>query len=115
MKHWGFTYKNVFGTKCARMAVRMDAAWGFTFVTLRNCCFSAGGEKSEPPSRGTQVNFLATRKREHSRKPEELYNIVEACSYGPFLELFARHPRPNWDSWGNEMEVGPNGIPRGGC
>jgi len=47
-----------------------------------------------------QVNFLATRKREHSRKPDELYPIIEACSPGPFLELFARRPRPRWAVWG---------------
>jgi len=38
----------------------------------------------------TQVNLLATRKQEHSRKPEEAYRIIEACSAGPYLELFAR-------------------------
>ena len=57
-----------------------------------------------PPGR-RQVNFLATCKREHSRKPEELYSIIEACSYGPFLELFARHHRSNWDAWGDGAEV----------
>jgi N6-adenosine-specific RNA methylase IME4 len=45
---------------------------------------------------------MATRKREHSRKPDEQYEIIEACSPGPFLELFARGKRKNWDSWGNE-------------
>jgi N6-adenosine-specific RNA methylase IME4 len=44
-----------------------------------------------------QVNLLATQKREHSRKPDELYGIIERCSPGPFLELFARgNARPNW-------------------
>jgi len=56
-----------------------------------------------PPAGRTQANFLATCKREHSRKPEELYTIIEACSYGPYLELFVRHRRPNWDAWGNEV------------
>ena len=51
----------------------------------------------------TQVNIIKTRKREHSRKPEELYNIIAACSPGPFLELFARGQRANWDQWGNEV------------
>ena len=50
----------------------------------------------------TQVNLLATRKREHSRKPDEIYDIIEACSPGPYLELFARFPRKAWAQWGNE-------------
>jgi N6-adenosine-specific RNA methylase IME4 len=50
-----------------------------------------------------QVNLLATRKREHSRKPDELYDIIEACSPGPFLELFARCPRNGWSAWGDEI------------
>jgi len=48
---------------------------------------------------------MSSRKREHSRKPDEQYDIIEACSPGPFLELFARGPRPEWVSWGNEAEV----------
>jgi N6-adenosine-specific RNA methylase IME4 len=50
----------------------------------------------------TQVNMLATRKREHSRKPDEIYDIIEACSPGPYLELFARFRRAGWSQWGNE-------------
>ena len=50
------------------------------------------------------VNLLGTRKREHSRKPDEFYSIVEACSRGPYLELFARGTRPNWAVWGNQAD-----------
>lgn len=50
----------------------------------------------------TQVNLLATQKREHSRKPDEIYDIIEECSPGPYLELFARFRRSGWDQWGNE-------------
>ena len=42
--------------------------------------------------------------KEHSRKPDELYNIVEACSKGPYLELFALGTRPGWTGWGNQAE-----------
>lgn len=50
-----------------------------------------------------QVNILQTQKREHSRKPDEIYDIVEQCSPGPYLELFARHNRPGWVQWGDEI------------
>ena len=52
----------------------------------------------------TQVNIIRTRKREHSRKPDELYKIIEKCSWGPFLELFARGKRKGWTSWGDQSK-----------
>ena len=58
----------------------------------------------------TQVNIIATRKREHSRKPDEQYKIIEACSPGPFVELFARAKRDGWDQWGNELESYPTTL-----
>ena len=51
-----------------------------------------------------QVNMVETRKREHSRKPDEQYEIIEACSPGPYLELFARGERRKWSVWGNQAE-----------
>jgi N6-adenosine-specific RNA methylase IME4 len=52
----------------------------------------------------TQVNIISSNKREHSRKPDEQYKIIEACSPGPYLEMFCRHPQPNWACWGNEVD-----------
>lgn len=48
------------------------------------------------------MNLLATRKRKHSRKPDELYRLIENCSWGPYLELFARTRREKWTNWGNQ-------------
>lgn len=64
-----------------------------------------------PPAR-SQVNMIETRKREHSRKPDEQYELIEDCSPGPFLELFARYPRDGWHVWGAESDH-ENGTPRG--
>jgi N6-adenosine-specific RNA methylase IME4 len=58
-----------------------------------------------------QVNMIETRKREHSRKPDEQYDVVESCSPRPYLELFARYPRPGWAAWG--LEAAPDVVPRG--
>lgn len=55
-----------------------------------------------------QVNLIEARKREHSRKPDETYALIEACSPGPYLELFARHPRRGWAGWGSQY-AGPSG------
>ena len=51
-----------------------------------------------------QVNFIASRKREHSRKPDEQYKLIEECSWGPYLELFGRGTRDNWTVWGHQAE-----------
>jgi hypothetical protein len=48
------------------------------------------------------VNMIETRKREHSRKPDEQYPFIEAASPGPFLEMFARYAQPGWTVWGDE-------------
>lgn len=44
------------------------------------------------------------KKREHSRKPDEQYDLIEACSLGPYLEIFARGPRKGWFGWGNQAD-----------
>ena len=51
---------------------------------------------------GSSSELVATRKREHSRKPDEQYNIIESCSPGPFVELFGRGTRKGWTTWGNQ-------------
>jgi N6-adenosine-specific RNA methylase IME4 len=65
--------------------------------------FGVRGKNARTLSPGRrQVNLMATRKREHSRKPDEQYEIIESCSPGPFLELFARGTRKGWTSWGHQ-------------
>jgi len=61
------------------------------------------GARTLAPGR-RQVNFLATMKREHSRKPDEAYDIIEACSPGPWLEMFARGSRTGWTTWGQQAD-----------
>lgn len=48
--------------------------------------------------------MIQTRKREHSRKPDDQYDLVETCSTGPYLELFARGERPGWAVWDNRAD-----------
>jgi len=54
----------------------------------------------------SQVNMIQTRKREQSRKPDEQYDIIEACSPGPYLELFGRGVRQGWATWGYQADEG---------
>jgi N6-adenosine-specific RNA methylase IME4 len=104
LEEWGFTYKTMLIWHKVRRDGGSDGRGvGFYFrnVTEPVLFGVRGGLRTLPPGR-RQVNLLATRKREHSRKPDELYPIIEGCSPGPRIELFARYPRDGWSAWGDE-------------
>lgn len=105
MKAWGFNYKsNLVWHKIRKDGGPDGRGVGFYFRNVTEIIlFGVRGKNARTltPAR-SQVNFLATRKREHSRKPDEQYPLIEACSPGPFLELFARGERENWAKWGNQ-------------
>lgn len=104
MESWGFTYKgNLVWFKVRKDGGPDGRGVGFYFRNVTELVLFGvrGSMRTLKPGR-TQVNLLATRKREHSRKPDEIFKIIEECSPGPFLELFARFPRKGWDQWGNE-------------
>jgi len=112
MAEWGFTYKtNIIWHKVRKDGGPDGRGVGFYFRnTTEIILFGVRGRNARtlPPGR-TQVNIIRSQKREHSRKPDELYSIIEHCSPGPFVELFARGPRKGWKSWGNESkEYNPN-------
>ncbi|MEX2287639.1 MAG: MT-A70 family methyltransferase [Planctomycetaceae bacterium] len=107
MKAWGFRYK----TNLVWYKVRKDGGpdgrgVGFYFRNVTELLLFGvrGRMRTLGPGR-TRVNLLATRKREHSRKPREAYRLIEACSPGPYLELFAREKAPGWTQWGDELET----------
>ena len=106
MKRWGFTYKtNIIWHKIRKDGGPDGRGVGFYFRNVTEMVLFGirGSLRTLSPGR-RQVNFIATRKREHSRKPDELYDLIEKCSPGPYLELFARHRRKRWIQWGNEIE-----------
>ncbi len=102
---WGFTYKtNIVWHKVRKDGGSDGRGVGFYFRNVSELIlFGVRGKNARTLAPGRrQVNYLATRKREHSRKPDEQYGIIEACSPGPYLELFARGLRPGWTSWGRQ-------------
>lgn len=106
MSRWGFEYKtNIIWHKIRKDGGPDGRGVGFYFRnTTEMVIFGVRGSlRTLAPGR-RQVNIIRTRKREHSKKPDELYNIIEACSPGPFLELFARGKREGWTQWGNQVE-----------
>ena len=106
MKQWGFVYKsNIVWYKIRKDGGPDGRGVGFYFRNVTEILlFGVKGKMRTLTPGRTQVNLLATRKREHSRKPDEMYPIIEACSPGPRLELFARYPRQGWTSWGDEID-----------
>jgi N6-adenosine-specific RNA methylase IME4 len=109
MKAWGFSYKsNIVWHKVRKDGGSDGRGVGFYFRNVTELLlFGVRGKNARTLAPGRrQVNLLATRKREHSRKPDEQYELIEACSPGPFLELFARGTRKGWTTWGNQAATG---------
>lgn len=105
MKAWGFEYKsNIIWEKIRKDGGPDGRGVGFYFRNVTEILlFGVKGKKFRtlPPAR-SQVNILRSQKREHSRKPDEIIPIIESCSPGPYLEMFARGDRSGWDMWGNQ-------------
>ncbi|MGQ0752390.1 MAG: MT-A70 family methyltransferase [Betaproteobacteria bacterium] len=107
MKAWGFQYKsNIVWHKVRKDGGPDGRGVGFYFRnTTELILFGIKGKNARTLSPGRrQVNIIRTMKREHSRKPDEQYSIIESCSSGPFIELFARGTQPGWTAWGYESE-----------
>lgn len=104
MEAWGFTYKsNIVWYKVRKDGGPDGRGVGFYFRNVTELILFGvrGRMRTLQPGR-SQVNLISTRKREHSRKPDEIYDLVESCSPGPYVELFARFKRKGWSQWGNE-------------
>jgi N6-adenosine-specific RNA methylase IME4 len=110
MRRWGFTYKsNIVWYKIRKDGGPDRRGVGFYFRNVTELLlFGVRGRNNRTLEPGrTMPNLLGTRKRRHSQKPDEMWDIIEACSPGPRLELFARHHRAGWRQWGDEVEVPP--------
>lgn len=104
MKAWGFTYKsNIVWHKIRKDGGPDGRGVGFYFRNTTELVLFGikGSMRTLDPGR-SQVNIIKSQKQEHSRKPDELYQVIEQCSPGPYLEIFARGSRPGWDVFGNE-------------
>jgi N6-adenosine-specific RNA methylase IME4 len=105
MERWGFQYKgNIVWHKIRKDGGPDGRGVGFYFRNVTELLlFGTKGKDARTLAPGrSQVNFIATRKREHSRKPDQQYDIIETCSWGPYLEMFARGARRGWTNWGDQ-------------
>ena len=108
LKSWGFEYK----TMLIWYKIRKDGGpdrrgVGFYFRNVTEVILfgTRGKFRTLQPGRSQENLIKCSQKRGHSIKPDELYPIIESCSIGPYLELFARRKRPGWISWGDEVEA----------
>ena len=113
MEAWGFRYvSNIIWAKRRKDGGPDGRGVGFYFRNVTEILLFGvkGSMRTLAPAR-SQVNMIETRKREHSRKPDEQYDLITSCSPGPYLEMFARHPQDGWTVWGDEAaeEVAPRG------
>ncbi|GHU52500.1 DNA methyltransferase [Clostridia bacterium] len=97
LRAWGFTPRSTFSWIKPRMGLG---------VYLRNATEHVllGTKGKAPILFNAQPNWGFFPRQDHSHKPEELYSVIERCSPGPYLELFARRRQPGWDAWGNQIE-----------
>lgn len=102
---WGFTYKsNLIWRKVRKDGGSDGRGVGFYFRNVTEILlFGVRGKNARTLAPGrSQVNYMESRKQEHSRKPDEQYRIIESCSAGPYLEMFARGSRAGWTYWGDQ-------------
>lgn len=108
LEAWGFKYKaNIVWHKVRKDGGPDGRGVGFYFRnTTEILLFGVKGKNARTLAPGrSQVNIMRTMKREHSRKPDEQYSIIESCSSGPFLEMFGRGSRKKWITWGNQADT----------
>lgn len=107
LEAWGFQYKsNLIWHKIRKDGGSDGRGVGFYFRNVTEIIlFGVKGKNARTLDAGrSQVNMIQTRKREHSRKPDEQYALIESCSPGPYLEMFARGERKGWSVWGNQAD-----------
>jgi N6-adenosine-specific RNA methylase IME4 len=114
---WGFTYKTV-GFYWAKINKRADlnamspddffTGLGYwTRANVEQCLLATRGS---PPRMARDVKRLVIEpRREHSRKPDQIYGRMERLARGPYLELFARKSRRGWDRWGDQPRLFDDG------
>jgi N6-adenosine-specific RNA methylase IME4 len=101
---WGFHYSGLAWVWLKFNEATGKFAFGTGYGTRKNCepCLLARRGSPRRLHRGIRDFILAAR-REHSRKPDEQYRLIEAMFAGPYLELFARRHQPGWTAWGDEL------------
>jgi N6-adenosine-specific RNA methylase IME4 len=115
MEAWGFGYPTDAWTWIKHNPITDKSAFGLGLgATRKNCEHCYLGRRGSPARLSRSVrDFILAPKREHSRKPDQQYSLIESLFPGPYVELFARYPRLGWHAWGDQLEsLSPRGADR---
>jgi N6-adenosine-specific RNA methylase IME4 len=113
MKAWGFRYTSVAFTWAKTNPTEQGKlffdptsfALGTGYTTRKQCEYCLLGRRGKPQRKSKAVReLMIAARREHSRKPDQIYERIEEFSAGPYCELFGRNTRRTWTVWGNEIE-----------
>lgn len=97
MEAWGFSYRSILTWIKPRFGLGH-------YLRTQTEHLLLGVRGTAPVQFRSQGSWFYAPVQEHSHKPEEQYAIIERCSPGPYLELFARRHQPGWHVWGNEVD-----------
>ena len=105
MRAWGFAFSGSAFVWAKQNKRKPGWFMGGGYGTRHNAEVCWLGRRGSPKrlSNGVRELIVAPR-REHSRKPDEVYACVEALCAGPYAEIFARQRWPNWVSVGDEVD-----------
>jgi len=104
LEAWGFEFKTM-GAWAKQSST--GKAWGFGTGYIYRSAMEPWilGTKGKPKSLSKSIrNLIVAPIREHSRKPDQMIEMIEAQFEGPYCELFCRQARAGWDSWGNQVD-----------
>jgi N6-adenosine-specific RNA methylase IME4 len=92
---WGFAYK--------AMIVWDKDKMGMGKWLRMQCEFCLVGIKGKPLWENTTYrDIIRESRREHSRKPDFFYKMIDSITVGRKLDYFSREKREGWDTWGAE-------------
>lgn len=120
IESWGFEYKTV-GFVWAKLNKKSDENYfsrnnffcGLGYWTRSNTEICLLATKGKPKRKSKNVKkLIISKRREHSRKPDEIYENIENLLDGPYVELFSRNIRNGWDSWGKEVGLFQESLPK---
>jgi N6-adenosine-specific RNA methylase IME4 len=113
LEAWGFGYSGLAWVWRKYNAETGKYAFGPGYGTRKNLELCVLARKGHPTRWDKSVrdwmdlpepDFLDAKRREHSRKPDEQYELIERLFDGDYLEMFSRGPkRKGWTQWGNEV------------
>lgn len=104
IESWGFKYSGLAWEWIKYNPITKKYSFGTGYGTRKNLEPCLLARKGKPILKNKSIrDFLFSKRREHSRKPNEQYERIESMYDGPYLEMFARQQRDGWDSWGNEV------------